>query len=75
MDYFLRQNLMNFHAKWWFILYYIYVYIIQIDSYVKIFPKVGHGWTVRYDFEDEAAVKTAEEAHKNLLEWFSKHVQ
>ena len=42
---------------------------------MKIFPKVAHGWTVRYDVEDEAAVKTAEEAHGNLLEWFAKYVK
>jgi dienelactone hydrolase len=42
---------------------------------VKIFPKVAHGWTVRYDVEDEAAVKSAEEAHGNLLEWFAKYVK
>ncbi|XP_018826000.1 endo-1,3;1,4-beta-D-glucanase-like [Juglans regia] len=47
----------------------------EVDGYVKIFPKVSHGWTVRYDVEDEAAVKSAEESHQNLLEWFDKHVK
>ncbi|KAF5465614.1 hypothetical protein F2P56_015599 [Juglans regia] len=47
----------------------------EVDGYVKIFPKVAHGWTVRYDVEDEAAVKPAEEAHQNLLEWFAKYVK
>ncbi|KAJ4722351.1 endo-1,31,4-beta-D-glucanase-like [Melia azedarach] len=47
----------------------------EVDGYVKIFPKVVHGWTVRYSVEDEAAVKRAEEAHENLLEWFSKYVK
>lgn len=47
----------------------------EVDSFVKIFPKVAHGWTVRYDVEDEAAVKSAEEAHGNLLEWFAKYVK
>lgn len=51
------------------------VWFIQVDGYVKIFPKVVHGWTVRYSVEDEAAVKRAEEAHENLLEWFSKYVK
>ncbi|KAB1214180.1 hypothetical protein CJ030_MR5G027205 [Morella rubra] len=47
----------------------------EVDGYVKIFPKVAHGWTVRYRDEDEAAVKSAEEAHQNLLEWFVKYVK
>ena len=47
----------------------------QVDSYVKIFPKVSHGWTVRYNVEDEAAVKSAEESHQNLLEWFAKYLK
>ncbi|EXB95846.1 hypothetical protein L484_010045 [Morus notabilis] len=47
----------------------------EIDSFVKIFPGVAHGWTVRYDVQDEAANKRAEEAHKDLLEIFTKHVK
>ncbi|KAK9933505.1 hypothetical protein M0R45_020702 [Rubus argutus] len=47
----------------------------EIKSHVKIFPKVQHGWTVRYNAEDEAAVKCAEEAHQDLLEWFVSHVK
>ncbi|KAJ6725391.1 DIENELACTONE HYDROLASE [Salix purpurea] len=47
----------------------------EVDSFVKVFPKVAHGWTVRYNVEDEAAVKSAEEAHGNLLEWFVKYVK
>ncbi|KAJ4722352.1 endo-1,31,4-beta-D-glucanase-like [Melia azedarach] len=47
----------------------------EVDAYVKIFPKVSHGWTVRYRVEDEAAVKSAGEAHQNLLRWFAKYVK
>ncbi|XP_065863448.1 endo-1,3;1,4-beta-D-glucanase-like [Euphorbia lathyris] len=47
----------------------------EVNCYVKIFPKVSHGWTVRYDVEDENAVKCAEEAHGNMLEWFTNHVK
>ncbi|PRQ38867.1 putative alpha/Beta hydrolase [Rosa chinensis] len=47
----------------------------EIKSHVKIFPKVSHGWTVRYDVSDEEAVKPAEEAHKDMLEWFTNHVK
>ena len=47
----------------------------QVDFYVKIFPKVTHGWTTRYEDEDEVAVKSAEEAHQNLLDWFAKYIK
>lgn len=41
---------------------------------MKIFPGVSHGWTVRYDPEDAAAVKAAEEAHQDMLGWFQKYI-
>ncbi|XP_057415522.1 endo-1,3;1,4-beta-D-glucanase-like isoform X3 [Lotus japonicus] len=47
----------------------------QVDSYVKIFPKVSHGWSVRYNIEDAEAVKAAEEAHQDMLDWFAKHLK
>lgn len=47
----------------------------EVDSYVKIFPGVAHGWTTRYDVADEAAVKKAEEAHKDTIDWFIKHLK
>ncbi|XP_060671639.1 endo-1,3;1,4-beta-D-glucanase-like [Ziziphus jujuba] len=46
-----------------------------VEFFVKIFPKVEHGWTVRYDVGDEEAVKKAEEARQDLLEWISKYVK
>ncbi|KAL5541690.1 hypothetical protein UlMin_009400 [Ulmus minor] len=46
----------------------------EIDSFVKIFPGVVHGFSVRYSVEDEAAVKNAEEAHLDMLNWFTKYV-
>ncbi|GLT70977.1 hypothetical protein SLA2020_430230 [Shorea laevis] len=46
----------------------------EFDSFVKIFPGVAHGWTVRYNVEDESAVKSAEEAHLDMLNWFTKYV-
>ncbi|XP_021904896.1 endo-1,3;1,4-beta-D-glucanase-like [Carica papaya] len=47
----------------------------DVDGYAKIFPKVEHGWTLRYNPEDAEAVKSAEEAHENMLEWFAKYVK
>ncbi|KAI3908060.1 hypothetical protein MKW98_003705 [Papaver atlanticum] len=47
----------------------------QVPSFVKIFEGVEHGWTVRYDIANKEAVKHAEEAHANMLEWFSKYVK
>ncbi|KAH7522401.1 hypothetical protein FEM48_Zijuj07G0134400 [Ziziphus jujuba var. spinosa] len=41
-----------------------------VEFFVKVCPKVAHGWTIRYDVGDEEAVKNAEEAHQILLEWF-----
>lgn len=46
----------------------------EVDSFVKIYPGVAHGWTVRYDENDEVAVKNAEEAHVKMLEWFNKYL-
>lgn len=42
---------------------------------MKIYPGVSHGWTVRYNVEDEKAVQSAEEAHQDMLDWFTKHVK
>ncbi|KAJ0034027.1 hypothetical protein Pint_24933 [Pistacia integerrima] len=47
----------------------------EIDCLVKVFFGVSHGWSVRYNIEDESAVKSAEEAHENMLNWFTKHVK
>ncbi|XVF28940.1 hypothetical protein REPUB_Repub15cG0076200 [Reevesia pubescens] len=47
----------------------------EVDSFVKIFPKCAHGWTLRYNVDDPTAVSCAEEAHQNMLEWFAKHVK
>ncbi|KAI3469501.1 hypothetical protein Pfo_026164 [Paulownia fortunei] len=47
----------------------------EVDGFVKIFPGVSHGWSVRYKEEDELAVKSAEEAHKDMLGWFVKHLK
>ncbi|XP_061347908.1 endo-1,3;1,4-beta-D-glucanase-like [Gastrolobium bilobum] len=47
----------------------------EFESFVKLYPGVGHGWTVRYNVDDEAAVKSAEEAHQDMLNWFIKHVK
>lgn len=48
---------------------------MQVDAFVKIFPAVAHGWSVRYNDEDEFAVKSAEESHQDMLGWFEKHVK
>ncbi|XP_031247782.1 endo-1,3;1,4-beta-D-glucanase-like isoform X2 [Pistacia vera] len=47
----------------------------ELDCLVKVFPSVSHGWSVRYNVEDESAVKSAEEAHEDMLNWFTKHVK
>ncbi|KAK4746208.1 hypothetical protein SAY87_012520 [Trapa incisa] len=47
----------------------------EVDAFVKIFPKVSHGWTVRYDVGNAEAVKCAEEAHLDMTEWFVKYLK
>ncbi|KAJ8434152.1 hypothetical protein Cgig2_000872 [Carnegiea gigantea] len=47
----------------------------EVDRFVKIFPGVAHGWSVRYDPQDPAAVKPAEEALEDTLAWFNKHLK
>jgi len=47
----------------------------EFDSFVKIYPGVAHGWTVRYNVDDQSAVKSAEEAHLDMLNWFTKYVK
>jgi len=46
-----------------------------VDNFVKIFPGVNHGWSVRYSDDDESAVKSAEESHEDMLNWFTKYVK
>lgn len=48
---------------------------IQIDHFVKIYLGVKHGWSVRYDVLGGVSYERAEEAHKDLIEWFAKHVK
>ncbi|CAO2838417.1 unnamed protein product [Amaranthus hypochondriacus] len=47
----------------------------EVDSFVKIFPGVGHGWAIRYDENNAVAVKAAEEAHQDMLAWFKKYIK
>ncbi|MQL93440.1 hypothetical protein Taro_026092 [Colocasia esculenta] len=46
-----------------------------VDSFVKIFPGVPHGFSIRYDANDKVAVKKAEEAQHDMLSWFLKYVR
>nr|GLL46510.1 endo-1,3;1,4-beta-D-glucanase-like [Ipomoea trifida] len=48
---------------------------VKIDSFVKVFPGVKHGWTLRYDDEDEEAIRVAEEAHSDMLNWLTKYIK
>lgn len=47
----------------------------EINCSVKIFPGVAHGWSVRYDDNDDSAVKSATEAFQDMLDWFVKHLK
>ncbi|KAI4317734.1 hypothetical protein L6164_025581 [Bauhinia variegata] len=46
-----------------------------LSSKPEVYPGVAHGWTVRYNVEDESAVKSAQEAHEDMLNWFTKHIK
>ncbi|KAI8561433.1 hypothetical protein RHMOL_Rhmol04G0339200 [Rhododendron molle] len=46
----------------------------EVDCFLKIFPGVSHGWTVKYPSDDEEAVKRAAEAHQDMLDWFAKFI-
>lgn len=50
-------------------------FFVQVDAFVKIFPGVSHGWSVRYNDEDEVAVKSAEDSHQDMLGWLEKHLK
>ncbi|CAI9107863.1 OLC1v1007334C1 [Oldenlandia corymbosa var. corymbosa] len=47
----------------------------EVDSFVKIFPGVSHGWTIRYNEENQKEVESAEEAQQDMLAWFGKYVK
>lgn len=51
-----------------------HLYSSQVDCFLKIFPGVSHGWTVKYPSDDEEAVKSAAEAHQDMLDWFAKFI-
>jgi dienelactone hydrolase len=53
----------------------IHVFFPQVSGYVKIYPGASHGWTVMYKVEDETAVKLADEAHQDMLDWLTQYVQ
>ncbi|KAK4433978.1 1,4-beta-D-glucanase [Sesamum alatum] len=47
----------------------------EVDGFVKIFPGVSHGWAIRCSDDDEHAVKSAGEAHDDMLDWFVKYLK
>ncbi|KAL2621600.1 hypothetical protein R1flu_001805 [Riccia fluitans] len=46
----------------------------EVESFLKVFPGMKHGWCIRYDVNVPEEVKSAHEAHDDMLEWFSKHL-
>ncbi|KAM7466990.1 hypothetical protein LguiB_014552 [Lonicera macranthoides] len=47
----------------------------EVDFFVKIFPGVAHGWSLRYKEGDEHIVKCVKEAHQDMLDWFIKYLK
>ncbi|TVU19286.1 hypothetical protein EJB05_35426, partial [Eragrostis curvula] len=46
-----------------------------VSHFVKIFPGVRHGWSVRFRHDDETAVKSAEEALTDMIHWFHTNLK
>ncbi|KAM7521280.1 hypothetical protein LguiB_020242 [Lonicera macranthoides] len=44
------------------------------DSFVKIYPGLKHGWTLRYNDTDAVAIKNENKGHQNMLIWLLKHL-
>lgn len=67
--------LIFYYQNWTTIDVWIKSYVQVGDKYfVKVFPGGEHGFTTRYDLEDEAAHHRACEAHDELLLWFGKYL-
>eukprot|EP00246_Nothoceros_aenigmaticus_P016074 TRINITY_DN704_c0_g1_i1.p1 TRINITY_DN704_c0_g1~~TRINITY_DN704_c0_g1_i1.p1 ORF type:complete len:236 (-),score=45.09 TRINITY_DN704_c0_g1_i1:367-1074(-) len=45
----------------------------DLDIYVKVY-KQAHGWSVRYNVDNESEVKAAEEAQAIMFDWYSKYL-
>uniref|UniRef100_A0A0E0PM75 Dienelactone hydrolase domain-containing protein n=1 Tax=Oryza rufipogon TaxID=4529 RepID=A0A0E0PM75_ORYRU len=47
----------------------------RVDHFVKIFPKAPHAFACRYNASDPFAVKTAEEARADMVQWFDGYLK
>nr|XP_043623613.1 endo-1,3;1,4-beta-D-glucanase-like [Erigeron canadensis] len=47
----------------------------EVDHFVKIYPGMSHGWAIRYNDDDAAEVKCAEEACQDVVDWFSRYLK
>ncbi len=47
---------------------------MQIDTFLKVFPKVKHGWTVKYNMDNHEEVAEAEAAHQMMFSWFDNYL-
>ncbi|KAI5071478.1 hypothetical protein GOP47_0013729 [Adiantum capillus-veneris] len=47
----------------------------KIKSFVRIYPGVVHGWTIRYDPDNPEEVAAAEEAQTKMIAWLDKFLR
>ncbi|BBN15635.1 carboxymethylenebutenolidase [Marchantia polymorpha subsp. ruderalis] len=47
----------------------------EVASSFKIFPGMVHGWAIRYDVNSPEQVKSAHEAHDDMISWFKQHLK
>lgn len=47
----------------------------QVDYFVKVYPGMPHGWTIRYKDDIPAQKKYSEEACQDLVDWFGQHLK
>ncbi|KAL2609879.1 hypothetical protein R1flu_028452 [Riccia fluitans] len=46
----------------------------EVEGVLKSFPGMKPGWSIRYDVNVMEEMKSSQEAHDDMLEWFTNHL-